>query len=89
MTSAAEILAIIALMFTGITVATLWFTHASSKLQSRNEIQKKKVDVIDKHFNELLRIECPYCQTIYKPTEPECPNCRASPVKLLTPEMPE
>ena len=89
MTSAAEIMAIIALMFTGITIAALWFAHSSSKIKSRKEIQKKKIDVIDKHFNEMLRIECPYCHTIYKPTESECPNCRAKPIKLLIPEMPE
>lgn len=42
MTSAAEILAIFALMFVGITVAALWFTHSSTKIQSRKEIQKKR-----------------------------------------------
>jgi hypothetical protein len=89
MTSAALIMAIFALMFTGITIAALWFTHSSSKIRSRKEILKKKIDVIDKHFNEMLRVECPYCQTIYKPNESECPNCRANTVKLLIPEMPD
>ncbi len=89
MTEAWAIIAIIALMFMGITVATLWFTHASSKVASKKEIQKKKIEVIDKHFNEMLRIECPYCKTIYKPNETECPNCRANTKRLLLPEMPE
>lgn len=89
MTSAAEILAIIALMFTCITIATLWFAHSSSKIKSREEIRKKKIEVFDKHFREMLRIECPYCQTIYRSTESECPSCKANPVKLLIPEMPE
>lgn len=89
MSTAAEILAIIGLMFTGITIAALLFARSSHKIKSRKEIQKKKIDVFDKHFNEMLRIECPYCHTIYKPTESECPNCRANPMKLLIPEMPE
>lgn len=89
MTEAWIIVGIFALMFTGITVATLWFTHSSSKIESRKEIQKKKIEVIDKHFSDMLRIECPYCMTIYKPNESECPNCKATTKKLLFPEMPE
>jgi len=50
------IVAIFALMFTGIAVAALWFTHSFSKIESRREIQKKKREVIDKNFNEMLRI---------------------------------
>jgi len=86
--SAWEIVAIFALMFVGITVAALWFAHSSSKIESLKELQKRKIDVIDKHFNEMLRIECPYCGTIYKPNESECPNCKASTKKILFPEMP-
>ena len=86
--TAALIVGIFALMFTGITIATLWFAHSSSKIQSKKELQKRKIDVIDKHYNEMLRIECPYCKTIYKPTELECPNCRANTKKILYPEMP-
>lgn len=89
MTEVIGILGIFALMFIGITIATLWFAHSSSKMESKKEIQKRKIDVIDKHFNEMLRVECPYCHTIYKPTESECPKCKANPVKLLIPEMPE
>ncbi len=89
LTSAFEIVAIFALMFTGITVAALWFAHSSTKIRSKKEIQKKKIEVIDRHFNEMLRIECPYCKTIYKPSQPQCPNCSASIKELLFPEMPE
>ncbi len=83
------IVATFALMFVGITVAALWFTHSSEKIKSREEILKKKIDVVDKHFNEMLRIECPYCGTIYKTNEPECPKCKANTKKILFPEMPE
>ncbi len=88
-TLALGIVAIFALMFTGITIAALWFAHSSSKVESKKELQKKKMEIIDKHFNEMLRIECPYCRTIYTPNESECPNCRADTKKILFPEMPE
>jgi len=87
--SAWEIVGIFALMFVGITVATLWFAHSASKIKSRKEIQEKKIEVIDKHFSEMLRIECPYCGAIYRPNQPDCPNCGANTKKLLFPEMPE
>jgi len=83
------ILGIFALMFIGATIAALWFAYSSSKVQSKKELQKKKMDIIDRHFNEMVRIECPYCRTIYKSKEPECPNCRASTQKILFPEIPE
>ena len=87
--SAWQILAIIAFMFMGITIAALWFTYSSSKMKSKKELQKRKIEVIDRHFDKMLRIECPYCSTIYKPNEAECPNCRANTKKILYPEMPE
>jgi len=65
------ILGIFALMFIGLTIAALWFAYSSSKVLSRKELQKKKMDIIDKHFNEMVRIECPYCRTIYMPKEPD------------------
>lgn len=88
-TSAWQIVAIFAFMFMGITIAALWFAHSSSKVESKKELQKRKMEIIDKHFNEMMRIECPYCRTIYSPNEPECPNCRANTKKILFPEMPE
>jgi hypothetical protein len=84
-----QILAVLGLMFLGITIAALWFAHSSSKIQSKKEIQKRKIDVVDKHFNDMLRIECPYCRTIYRPNEPECPNCKAKIKTIILPEMPE
>lgn len=84
-----QILAIFALMFLGATIAALWFAHSTSKMKSRGEIQKRRIDVVDKHFNDMLRIECPYCKTIYRPNEPECPNCKARIKTIIFPEMPE
>ncbi len=81
------IVSVFALMFIGIVVAVMWFTHASSKVESKKEIQKKKIEVIDKHFNKIIRIECPYCMTIYLSNEAECPNCGANTKKILFPEM--
>ena len=83
------ILAIFALMFLGVTIAALWFAHSSSEIQSRKEIQKRKMDVVDEHFNDLLRIEGPYCKTTYRPNEPAWPNCKASIMTVIFPEMPE
>jgi len=88
-TSAWEIVAIFAFMFVGITIAALWFAYSSSKVESKKELQKRKMEIIDKHFNEMVRIECPYCRTIYTSNEPECPNCKANTQKILFPEIPE
>ena len=89
MTSVSEILAIFALMSTAITIATLWYVRSSLRIKSRNEIQKKRMDVIDKHYDDMIRIECPYCRTIYKPDLLQCPNCKASTKEILFPELPE
>jgi hypothetical protein len=83
------ILAVFALMFLGITIAALWYAHSSDEIKSRTEIKKKKIDVVDKHYLDMLRIECPYCKTIYRADEPECPNCKASVKNLIFPEIPE
>jgi rubrerythrin len=81
------IVSVFAFMFVGVVVAVMWFTHASSKVESKKEIQKKKIDVLEKHFNEIIRIECPYCRTLYSSNEVECPNCGANTKKILFPEM--
>jgi hypothetical protein len=86
---ALQIVAVFAVMFMGITIAALWFAHSSSKVESKKELQKRKMEIIDKHFSEMVRIECPYCRTIYTPNKPECPNCRANTKKILFPEIPE
>ena len=87
--SAWQIILIFSVMFIVITIATLWFAFSTSKLRSRKELKEKKMEIIDKHFNEMVRIECPYCRTIYTSNERECPNCRANTKKILFPEMPE
>lgn len=76
-TIAVEIVGVFALMFAVIVIAVLWFTHASSKVESQKELQKKRMEILDKHFNEIVRIECPYCKTLYSYDKPECPNCGA------------
>ena len=89
MTSVAgEIILIFSTMFIIITIAAFWFTFAASKQKHKKELQEKRMDIIDKHFNEMVRIECPYCKTIYTANLNECPNCRANTKKILFPEIP-
>ena len=83
-----EVLLIFSLMFIAITIAALWFAFSASKLKHKKELQEKKLSIIDKHFNDMVRIECPYCRTIYSANRDECPNCRANTKKVLFPEMP-
>ena len=87
--TALGIVAIFSFMFIGIVIAVLWFAHSASKIESKKELQKKKMDIIDNHFNEMVRIECPYCMAIYSSNKSECPNCGANTKKILFPEMPE
>ena len=70
------------LMFVVIVGAVLWFTRSASKLANRaidshTELQKKRMEIYNKHFTEMVRIECPYCRTLYAPVTTECPNCGA------------
>jgi phage FluMu protein Com len=76
-------------MSTAITVAVVWFVYSTSKIKGKNELQKKKMDLIDKHFDSMIRIECPYCKTIYKPDLLQCPNCKANTKEILFPEIPD
>ena len=85
---AAEIILIFSTMFIAVTIAALWFAFSASKLKHKKELEEKKMNIIDKHFNELLRIECPYCRTIYTANRSECPNCKANTKKILFPEIP-
>ena len=86
---AVQIMGIFCLMFLGIVVVALWFTHSSTKIESRNELQKKKIEIYDKHFSEMVRIECPYCRTLYLSAQSECPSCGADTRKIRFPKMPE
>ena len=85
---AGEIILIFSVMFIVITIAALWFAFSTSKLNHKKELQEKKMDIIDKHFNDMIRIECPYCKTIYTANVNECPNCKANTKKILFPEIP-
>jgi rubrerythrin len=84
---AGEIILIFSVMFIIITIAALWFAFSTSKLKHRKELQEKKMDIIDKHFNDMIRIECPYCKTIYTANINQCPNCKANTKKILFPEI--
>ena len=86
---AVEIVGIFAFMFIVIVIVTLWFTHATSKVESKKELQKKKMEILDKHFSEMVRIECPYCRTLYTLDRPKCPSCGADTKKIHFPTMPE
>ena len=86
---AVQIIVVFAIMFIGIVVAVLWFTHANSKIESSKEIKKAQMDVIDRHFNDMVRIECPYCKTIYTMSNSVCPGCGANTRTILFPEMPK
>jgi hypothetical protein len=85
---ATQIILIFSLMFVAITIAALWFTFSTSKAKNRLKLKEKKMEIIDRHFNEMIRIECPYCRTIYFAKEPECPNCKANTKSILFPEIP-
>jgi uncharacterized OB-fold protein len=85
---AGEIILIISILFISIIIATLWFAFSASKLKNNKELLEKKMNIIDKHFNEMIRIECPYCKTIYSVKRNECPNCRSNTKKILFPEIP-
>ena len=88
LSTAGEIILILSIMFTAITIAALWFAFSASRLKHEKELQEKKMDIIDKHFNDMIRIECPYCRTIYTANRNECPNCKANTKKILFPEIP-
>ena len=85
---AVQIVGIFAVMFLGIVMVVMWFTHSNSKIESNKEIKKKQIDVIDRHFNELVRIECPYCKTLYSSNINECPGCGANTKKIVFPNLP-
>ena len=88
MSSAWQIVLTISVMFVTLTIAALWFAFSTTKVKSRKELQEKRMAIMDKHFNEMIRIECPYCKTIYTASRQECPNCRANTRKILFTEMP-
>jgi len=79
---------IFAAMSIALTIAALFFAFKTTKLKSKKELREKRMEIIDKHFNEMTRIECPYCKTLYNVNRRECPNCQAPTKKILFPEIP-
>jgi hypothetical protein len=72
-----------------LTIAAVLFVFKTTKLKSNKELQQKRMEIVDKHFNEMTRVECPYCKTLYNVNMSECPNCQAPTKKILFPEIPE
>jgi len=79
---------IFSVMSIALTIVAVLFVFKTTKLKSKKELQEKRMEIIDKHFNEMTRIECPYCKTIYNVNRQECPNCKAPTKKILLPEIP-
>ncbi len=79
---------IFAVMAIALTIVAVLFVFKTTKLRSKKELQEKRMDIIDKHFNEMTRIECPYCKTLYNVNRQECPSCRAPTKKILFPDIP-
>lgn len=86
-TTATQIVLIFSIMFTAISIAALWVALSTVKTRSMQKLKEKKMEIIDKHFNKMIRIECPYCKTIYDAQKLECPNCKANTKNMLFPEI--
>jgi signal transduction histidine kinase len=86
-TTATQIVLIFSIMFVVITIAALWFVLSTTKTKSIQKLKEKNMEIIDKHFNKMIRIECPYCKTIYDAQKLECPNCKANTKNILFPEI--
>ena len=76
-------------LFAVIVAVVLWFTKGMQRDRNLSEEKKKQIEVIDKHFDEMVRVECPYCKTLYTVDKVSCPNCGADTKKILFPKMPE
>ncbi len=79
---------IFSLMSIVLTIAALLFVLKTTKMKSKKELLEKRMEIVDKHFNEMTRIECPYCKTLYNVNSQACPNCKAPTQKILFPEIP-
>ena len=87
-TSAWQIILIFSVMFIAVTIAALWFAFKTTRLRSKKELQEKRMEIMDKHFNEMIRIECPYCKTSYAASGQECPDCELAPEKSFSQKCP-
>jgi hypothetical protein len=85
---AGEIVLIFSVMFTIISVGAFGLLTLLLSKSIKKSCKKKRMYIIDKHFKSMIRIECPYCKTIYKANRDECPNCKANTKKILFPEIP-
>ena len=68
-----------------------WNDALAELIEVLKEGDKESAEVakiIDKHFNEMIRIECPYCKTIYPAKKIACPTCKANTKNILFPEIP-
>ncbi len=78
---------IFAVMSIALTIVAVLFVFKTTKLKSKKELQQKRMEIVDKHFNEMTRIECLHCETLYNVNMQECPNCQAPTKKILFPEI--
>ncbi|MCW4015439.1 MAG: hypothetical protein NWF06_03635 [Candidatus Bathyarchaeota archaeon] len=87
---AEEIVLIFSVMFTIISIGALLFAYSTFKQKHKKELQEKRMDIIDKHFNSMIRIECPYCKTIYtKPTQTSAQTAKQAPKKYCSQKSPQ
>ena len=70
-----------------LTIVAVLYVFKTTKLKSKKALQEKRMNIVDKHFNEMTRIECPYCKTLYDVNRPECPSCGAPTKKILFPDI--
>ena len=53
---AGEMILIFSAIFTIISIAAFWFTFKISKQKNKKNLQAKRMDIIDKYFNAMIRI---------------------------------
>ncbi len=76
-------------LFAVIVGVVLWFTKGMAKDRNASDLKKRQIDVIDNHFSEIVRVECPYCKTLYTVDKASCPGCGADTKRIQFPEMPK
>jgi hypothetical protein len=86
---AVQIVGIFFGLFAIIIAIVLWFVKGMQRERNALEAKKMQIDVIDKHYDEMIRVECPYCKTLYSIDLISCPNCGAETQKIRFPKIPE
>lgn len=86
---AVQIIAVFFSLSAVIVAIVLWFTRGIQRDRNVLEVKKKQIDVIDNHFDEVVRVECQYCKTLYSVDRTSCPNCGAETKKIMLPKIPE